>query len=151
MMALHCLSSFAQLCSDPSLPQQVCSVGMVWTVWSKRARDAVELNYAELQYPKDIRNLFLDISQNPTHSKATTDLLTIHGNTVLFPYEAESIVLEPHITSFHGYPVLEHELWKYSTNFLKSVTGDSYFIPAFGNLMLAVYLNKHAAHWEPRP
>ena len=117
--------------------------------WSARARDTIELGFIDLPYPKDVRHLMLDVSQNPTHAKASRECQTIHGTTVLFSYETQSIILTPHVMALHGYPVREEALWQYSDGFLRSVTGDSFYVPVFGCLMMAVFLNKHAPWWPP--
>ena len=114
----------------------------------QRAIDVVDLEYACLPLPRDPCGLFVDASQGPGYAVAKYGVQCVHQNAMVFSYELQSLLRADHNLSLHGFPVPELELFRWSQSLLFKMRGDSYFLPNFGALELALFLNPFAPWWE---
>ena len=109
----------------------------------------MEVHYARLLHRKEaLHNKFVDLMAiNIAGSKVHYGCGTITGNYQLFSFENQAIVAGYHVMSFHGFPAVEERLYEYSDDFLTTITSDGFFLPNFGCIQLALYINTHAPWW----
>lgn len=111
----------------------------------------MEIAYIKLPFPKDVKGYFLDCSQGPGFGEGKFSVATLHSNSLVFSFELETVINNAHKLALHGYPVSELELHKWSDGLLGKLAGDSFFLPNFGELQLAIFLNKFAPWWRRMP
>ncbi len=114
----------------------------------KRAIDVVDLEFAARPQPRNIRGLYVDVSQGPGYAKADYGVQCLHGNALVFSYELQSILRADHNMALHGFPVPELSVYKWSQSLLNKLAGDSYFLPNFAGIEAAVFLNRWAPWWN---
>ena len=119
-----------------------------WVLGYKRALDVVEMEYAVLPAPRNVKGYFANLSQGPGVAVGSYEVPTMHSGALLFSYELQEVLRGDHMMSLHGFPVPELGIYMFSGSLLNKLAGDSYFLPNFAGIEAALFLNRFSPWWN---